>query len=611
MKANPTEPEFRDWSAIGATGKTTCMLDQRQLPFASLVDLLRRRAAEQRNDSAYVFLSDKGKVEAALSFGELEKRASTLAARLSRQGQAGDRALFLFAPGLDFIVAYFGCLLAGVIPVPMMLPRRNSSLDSSASIVADCSPRFVITNTHLRIARPDVIERFSRPQMQWLMVDEAGEEGKPQEHALPAPGPQDIAFLQYTSGSTSDPKGVMVTHGNLIENLEMIRVTLGNTRRSTYVSWVPLYHDMGLILNVLQSLYIGSLCVLVAPVTFVQRPLTWLRAIHDYRAEVAGAPNFAFDLCVQRFRADQAEGLDLSCWKLAFNAAEPVRADTIERFAATFGAYGFDPRAMYPLYGMAEATLLISSGQRGGGPVIRTISLDAFRRNEVATAASKSDAHRVVGCGRNIIGQRIAIVDPDTRRRLSPDHIGEVWVAGPHVCNGYWRNPDATRSTFQVHIEGQKDNEAWLRTGDLGFMDENGELFITGRRKDLLIVRGMNYYPQDIENTVYDSHPALRRHCGAAFSVLTEKNEEKIILVQEVERTHRRGLDIEDIIACIREAVANEHEIALDAIVLIRPGGIPKTTSGKIQRSLARQMWLQNLFEPIEPAEPAQSHSQA
>jgi acyl-CoA synthetase (AMP-forming)/AMP-acid ligase II len=578
------------------------MLDKRRLPFASLVDLLRRRAAGQPNERAYVFLSDKGNEEAALSFGELEQRASRVAARLIREGQPGDRALLLFPPGLDFIIAYFGCLLAGVIPVPMMLPRRNSSLDSSASIVADCTPRFVMTNTHLRIARTDVIERFSRPQMQWLMVDEAGEEPNDQERALPVPGPDDIAFLQYTSGSTSDPKGVMVTHGNLIENLEMIRLTLGNTRRSTYVSWVPLYHDMGLILNVLQSLYVGSLCVLLAPVTFVQRPLTWLRAIHDYRAEVAGAPNFAFDLCVQRFRADQVKGFDLSCWKLAFNAAEPVRADTIERFAATFGAYGFDPRAMYPLYGMAEATLLISSGQRGGGPVIRTISLDAFRRNEIATPAGMDDEHRVVGCGRNIIGQRIAIVDPQTRRQLGSDRLGEVWVAGPHVCKGYWRNPDATRSTFQARIEGDEDNESWLRTGDLGFMDENGELFITGRSKDMIIVRGMNYYPQDIENTVYDSHPALRRHCGAAFSVLTDKNEEKIILVQEVERTHWRGLDIEDIVACIREAVANEHEIALDAIALIRPGAIPKTTSGKIQRSLARQMWLQNLFEPVESA---------
>jgi acyl-CoA synthetase (AMP-forming)/AMP-acid ligase II len=574
------------------------MLDARRPPFVSLVDLLRHRATEQPNDRAYVFVSDKGEEEAFLTFGQLDHRAGMVAARLAQCGQAGDRALLLFGPGLDFIIGYFGCLLAGVIPVPMMLPRRNSSLDSSASIVRDCSPRFAMTNAHLNSARPDVVERFRGSRMQWINVDQPAEHSIEIDRPLLAPAREDIAFLQYTSGSTSDPKGVVVTHGNLIENLEMIRRTLGNTRRSTYASWVPLYHDMGLILNVLQSLYLGSLCVLLAPVMFIQRPLTWLRAIHNYRAEVAGAPNFAFDLCVQRFRADQANGLDLSCWRLAFNAAEPVRADTIERFAVTFGAYGFNPRSMYPLYGMAEATLLISSGKRGAGPVIRNVSLDAFRRNQIAAPVSDDDVHRVVGCGRNIIGQRIAIVDPETRRRLDAERIGEVWVGGPHICRGYWRNRDATRATFQALIAGE--DECWLRTGDLGFMNKSGELFITGRIKDLIIVRGINHYPQDIENTVYDSHPALRRHCGAAFSVLTKNNEEKVVLVQEVERTHRRHLEIEEIIACIREAVANEHEIALDSIVLIRPGVIPKTTSGKIQRSLARQMWQQNSFEALD-----------
>jgi acyl-CoA synthetase (AMP-forming)/AMP-acid ligase II len=577
------------------------MLDKRRLPFTSLVDLLARRAAEQGDERAYVFLSDKGDEEAVLTFGELQRCAAAVAARLRQSSTPGDRALLLFGPGLDFIIAYFGCVLAGVIPVPMMLPRRNSSLDSSASIVASCTPRFVMTNARVRGARPDIVERFSAPQVQWLAVDQAEQLYEPQ-HGMAVPSADDIAFLQYTSGSTSDPKGVMVTHGNLIENLEMIRLTLGNTGRSTYANWVPLYHDMGLILNVLQSLYLGSLCVLLAPVTFIQRPLSWLRAIHQYRAEVTAAPNFAFDLCVQRFRADQMQNVDLSSWKLAVNAAEPVRADTIERFTATFGAYGFDPHAMRPLYGMAEATLLISSSRRGSGPVIRRISLDAFRRNQIAGPAGPEDTHRVVGCGENIVGQRIAIVDPQTRRRLPPDCIGEVWVGGPHICKGYWQNPDATNAIFQARIEGDEDNEPWLRTGDLGFMDEAGELFIAGRSKDMIIVRGMNYYPQDIENTVYDSHPVLRRHGGAVFSVLTDSGE-KVVLVQEVERVHRRALDIDEIVACIREAVANEHEIALDTIVLIRPGAIPKTTSGKIQRSVARQMWLQNSFEPIDAAQ--------
>jgi acyl-CoA synthetase (AMP-forming)/AMP-acid ligase II len=574
------------------------MLDSPRFPsFTSLVDLLHHRAAKQPDDRAYIFLSDQGNEEAVLTFADLARGAGEVAARLAHS-QIGDRALLLFGPGLDFIVAYFGCLLAGVIAVPMMLPRRNSSLDSSASIVANCSPRFAITNAQVSRARPDVVERFEKLKMEWLIVDSERTSIPDRDRQLRIPGPDDIAFLQYTSGSSSDPKGVMVTHRNLIENLEMIRVTLDNTARSTYASWVPLYHDMGLILNVLQSLYIGAACVLLAPVTFIQRPLRWLRAIQHYRAEVAGGPNFAFDLCVQRFRADQVKDLDLSCWKVAINGAEPVRADTIERFTATFRPYGFDARATNPLYGMAEATLLISGAPRGSGPVIRAVSRDAFQRHELAPAAGADDAHRVVGCGRNLIGQRIAIVDPQTRRRLAADQIGEVWVSGPHICKGYWRNPEATTSTFQARIEGE--DEPWLRTGDLGFMDEAGELFITGRIKDLIIVRGINYYPQDIENTVYDSHPALRRNCGAAFSVLTEENQEKVVLVQEVERTHRRDLEIEDIVACIREAVANEHEIALDSIVLIRPGSIPKTTSGKIQRSAARRMWLQNSFETVD-----------
>jgi acyl-CoA synthetase (AMP-forming)/AMP-acid ligase II len=574
------------------------MLDKRQPAFNSLVDLITRRAVEQHDERGYVFLSDKGDEEAALTFGELHRRAMAVAAHLRENGSPGERALLLFGPGLDFIIAYFGCVLAGVIAVPMMLPRRNSSLGSSASIVANASPRFLMTNERVQSTRPDVIERFSAPQRHWIITEQIEATNAAR---LPILRPDDIAFLQYTSGSTSDPKGVMVTHSNLIKNLEMMRHALGNTRQSTYASWIPLYHDMGLIANVLQSLYVGSLCVLLAPMTFLQRPLSWLRAIHRYRAEVAGAPNFAFDLCVQRFRADQMRDVDLSSWKVAFNGAEPVRADTIERFAATFAPYGFDRRAMNPQYGMAEATVMVSAGPRLAGPVIRTVGLDAFRYNEIAPPAGERDKHRMVGCGRSVIGGRLAIVHPATRRLIGSDRIGEIWVSGPHVSKGYWQNPDATRATFDARIEGDPGDECWLRTGDLGFMDESGELFITGRAKDMIIVRGINYYPQDIESTVYNSHPALRRHFGAVFSVPDESGE-KLVLVQEVERTQRRGLDTEEIKACIREAVANEHEIALDSIVLIPPGEIPKTTSGKIQRSLTRQMWLQNSFEPIGTA---------
>jgi acyl-CoA synthetase (AMP-forming)/AMP-acid ligase II len=376
-----------------------------------------------------------------------------------------------------------------------------------------------------------------------------------------------------------------------MQNLEMIRIAFGNTRRSTHVSWVPHYHDMGLILGILQSLYSGALCVLMAPVSFMQRPLSWLRAIHDYRAEVAGGPNFAFDLCVRRHRPEQMEGIDLSCWKLAYNGAEPVRAETTERFHSTFAKYGFTANSAHPAYGMAEATLLISSGRRGDGPVTATVSRNALQRHQAVSTTQNEDVYRVVGCGRSLIGGRLAVVDPESRRRLAARSIGEVWVAGPHVAQGYWRNPEATNTVFRAFIDGE-GVRGWLRTGDLGFLDDNGELYITGRIKDLIIIRGINHYPQDIENTVQDCHSALRRHCGAAFSVHDQNNEEQLVIVQEVERAYRQQVAIGEILATIREAITREHDIAPREILLIRTGTLPQTTSGKIQRHLARHLFL-------------------
>ncbi len=554
-----------------------------------MVTALQRRAAEQPNNSAFIFLPDRGE-PVSLTFTELYKRARALALSLAERGQRGDRAVLLFAPGLDFIVGFFGCLLAGVIAVPVMIPRRASSRDASAAILADCSPRFAITSNDLITgARPDLAERF--PGIDWVLADDAVARAEEPECALPVFGHDDIAFLQYTSGSTSTPKGVVVSHGNLIDNSEMIRTAFGNTRQSTHVSWVPLYHDMGLILNVLQSLYVGALCVLLSPVRFMQRPLSWLKAIHDYRAEVAGGPNFAFDLCVRRHRTEHMQGIDLSCWKVAFNGAEPVRAETIERFAATFGPYGFDPKTAHPAYGMAEATLLISARSRGAGPVMRTVSREALAGHRAVAPLRDDDAQILVGCGRQLSGERLAIVDPEACTRLGRGLIGEVWVAGPHVAQGYWRNPEATQPVFRARIAGDT-RECWLRTGDFGFLDEDGELYITGRIKDLIIIRGVNHYPQDIEETVQACHPALRLHCGVAFSVVDQSDEEQLVVVQEVERVYRRQLAVAEIIASIREAITRDHDVAAREIVLIGTGTLPKTTSGKLQRRLTRQMFL-------------------
>jgi acyl-CoA synthetase (AMP-forming)/AMP-acid ligase II len=564
----------------------------------SLVDLLDQRAAENPDGKAFGFVPERGNAHLHLTYGELHRRAHALAARLARHAVKGDRALLLFPPGLDFIVAFFGCLTAGMIAVPLMVPRRTAARDSSAAVIADCAPTVAMTSHELLEVRGDVADRFRDSGFDWMTVDAMAEAPAVVAAVTPVVGRDDIAYLQYTSGSTSVPKGVVVTHGNLLANFEMIRLGMSNTRHSCSVGWVPVYHDMGLMMGVMQPLYLGAMSVLMAPAAFMQRPLNWLRTIHQYRAELTSAPNFAFDLCVSRFRADQMEGIDLSCWKVALNAAEPVHANTIARFTETFARYGFDPGTMYPGYGLAEATLLVSGGVRGEAPSSRAVSRASMLRGDVTEPKGTDDVQTLVACGRSMVGQQIAIVDADARSRVAACQLGEVWASGPHIAHGYWGNPAATVETFHARIVGSAEQN-WLRTGDLGFLDEDGRLFITGRIKDLIIIRGANHYPQDIERTVQESHPALRRDCGAAFAILDQEGNEKLAVVQEIERTHRRDLDIDEVAGRIREAVTRQHEIAIETIALIPPATLPKTTSGKIQRSAARRLLLEGALEVL------------
>src|SRR6266404_6218158 len=563
--------------------------------YPSLVTLLAKRAESQPDERAYIFLGDRGAEEAAITFRELHHAAQALAARLAKIARPGDRAILVFPPGLEFLVAFFGCQIARVIAVPMMMPRRQSARDSSAGIMASCEPVVALTNSAFAI-RKDLHARFLREQIQWLAVDLTHEPGTAD---LRQPDPQDIAFLQYTSGSTSEPKGVGVSHANLLANLEMIRVSLGTTKQSTYVNWVPLYHDMGMILNALEAFYVGALCVLMAPNAFMQRPLNWLRAIHHYRAEVGCSPNFGFDLCVSRYRADQMQDVDLSTWKVALNGAEPVHAETIRRFSETFAGHGFNPNAAFPAYGMAEATLLIAGGRRGADYVTRTVSRSALQAHAVSVPVDPADLQTLVGCGHALINERIAIVEPESCKRLSSTQVGEIWVNGPNVARSYWRNPEASRTNLNAQIAGDDDGANWLRTGDLGFLDEAGELFITGRIKDLIIIRGINHYPQDIEHTVQALHPALRQNCGAAFSVPDDLGEETLVIVQEVERTERNRIDPVEMTGLIRQGVTDQHELFARHIMLIRPGSLPKTTSGKIQRSLTRRLWLERRLDEL------------
>ncbi|MET9026518.1 fatty acyl-AMP ligase [Nocardia sp. NPDC004168] len=566
-----------------------------------LPDILERRAAGEPDRTAYVFLDENGSEAAALTYLELHQRALPVAKELGSRCMPGDRALLVFPQILDFIVAYFGCLYAGIIAVPVNPPRRDRVQDATRSIVFDCRPAAVLTvGAMIETVRP-VLEPIC-PVGHWLAVDDL-----PPAHAdrtAIAAGLDSVAFLQYTSGSTATPKGVMVTHRNLLANEEMIRQAFGHDRDSTVVGWAPFFHDQGLIGNVLQPLYVGATSILMSPATFVRRPLLWLEAISRYRAHTSGGPNFAFDACVARAGTGEAPRMDLSSWKVAFNGAEPIRAETLTRFAETFAPYGFDARALYPCYGLAEATLLVTGSRKGRGPTKLDLDIEALGRGRYADG----DADRmraVAGSGRVLPKEALRIVDPGTGRICPPDRIGEIWVSGDHVAQGYWEKPEATAQTFRARC-ADDPARIYLRTGDLGVLVD-GELYVVGRLKDVIIVRGRNYYPHDIEHTVQAAHPALRIGGGAAFSA-PGRDGEQIVVVQEVKRAYAPEDDVTDIVGAIRAAVVREHELTVGEVVLTSSGQVQKTSSGKIMRAAARKRYLAGGFEVWSPRveEPAQ-----
>ncbi|WP_280314778.1 fatty acyl-AMP ligase [Nocardia abscessus] len=559
-----------------------------------LPDILQRRAASEPDRTAYLFLDENGSETTTLTYRELHERALVVARELGSRCAPGDRALLVFPQSPEFLVAYFGCLYAGVVAVPVNPPRRDKVQDATRSIAADCEPVVVLTLGALIETLRPALEPI-RTARQWIAVD-----GLPVTGADGAPAAADldsVAFLQYTSGSTAAPKGVMVTHRNLMANEEMIRQAFGHDRHSTVVGWAPFFHDQGLIGNVLQPLYVGATSILMSPGTFIRRPLLWLEAISRYRAHTSGGPNFAFDACVARAATAQVPALDLSSWKVAFNGAEPIRAETLTRFAETFAPYGFDARALYPCYGLAEATLLVTGSEKGRGPVTLDVDIEALERGHYADVVA--DRFRTLaGSGRVLRKEHLRIVDPDTGRICPPDRIGEIWVSGEHVAQGYWRNAEATVASF--HSRCADDSaRTYLRTGDLGVLVD-GELYVVGRVKDVVIVRGRNYYPQDIEHTVQGAHPALRAGGGAAFSV-PGRDGEKLVVVHEVAREYAPEADTADIVGAIRAAVLQEHELAIGEVVLTPAGRVQKTSSGKTMRAAARKRYLAGGFEIWSP----------
>ena len=558
---------------------------------STVVELLRLRSSRQPNRNAFTFLLDGETAETRLTYLQLDIFARQIAAQLQAQGLTGERALLLYPAGLDFLIAFFGCLYAGVIAVPVYPPRRNQKLSRLLSIVNDAKPAIALTTTSILT---DIEKEWTSDaelaQVKLLATDTIDNNGKEKEFIISSVTPDSLAFLQYTSGSTGMPKGVMVTHENIIHNQQLIKTAFGHSKESIGFGWLPLFHDMGLIGHVFQPIYVGFPSILMSPVAFLQKPIRWLKAISKYRATTSGGPNFAYDLCVKKIKPEELVELDLSSWDLAYNGAEPLRAETLKQFGEKFAACGFLSDAFYPCYGMAETTLFATGGEKYQKPVIQGVKTEELEQNSVVESEISSPESRpFVGCGRPYLNTTISIVNPESLTRCADWQIGEIWVSGGSIAAGYWNRPSATEETFQAYLKDTGEGP-FLRTGDLGFL-LNGELFVTGRIKDVIIIRGQNHYPQDIEMTVQKSHPALRPNCGAAFTV-EYKGSERLVVVQEVERSYLRKLNVNEMLGNIRQAVTAEHSLQLFASVLVKTGSIPKTSSGKIRRHACRAEFL-------------------
>jgi len=557
---------------------------------STLIELLRWRAARHPNRTAYIYLVDGETVEKRLTYGELNRLARAVGAQLQSLGTSGERALVLYPSSIEFIVAFWGCLYAGVTAVPCVSLRLNRPAPRIQSLLTDSDATFAFVTSDF-IARQEDPTTFLLYQksLQCVTVDNISSEGETLWKEPDITG-DSLAFLQYTSGSTADPKGVMVSHNNILANLQMVQDVYQTDEESRIIGWLPLFHDMGLIGGVFHAVYVGASFVFMSPEAFFQRPVRWLQAITRYRGSITAAPNFAYDICVDQITPEQQNTLDLNSWRCTSNGAETIRPHTLKHFTETFGPQGFQPETFCPSYGLAEATVIVSSGELSARPIINSFKKKELRENRVKPAPVDDDESRaLVGCGRSIREEKIEIVNPETLEKSPPDEIGEIWVSGPNVALGYWNRPEETKETFHACLSDTGEGP-YLRTGDLGFLHD-GELFIVGRRKDLIIFQARNYHPQDIERTVEQSHPALRPSSCAAFSVDLDGSE-RLVIVQEVHRQWRNA-DLTEAVTAIRWAIAKKHGLRAFCVALIKPYTLPKTSSDKIKRHVCQNIFLE------------------
>jgi len=550
---------------------------------------------------AFIYLEDGERDERKLTFGELHERALGVAHDLRASSRPGDRALLLLPPGLDYVAAIYGCFYAGVIGVsaPPPNPRQlERTLGRLLKIADSAKISTVITTTPFADAARAVIpDGHALIDARWLMADAS----PPSEDTsiIASPEPSDVAFLQYTSGSTADPRGVRLTHANLLDNSRSIAEAFDHDPEfSLGFNWIPPFHDMGLIGAILQPVYFGGFnhqaaprrdpdratSVLASPLAVVKRPHLWLQGISRYRATTSGGPNFSYDMCVQRIDEEDCEGLDLSSWEVAFNGAEPIRAETMEAFSERFQPHGFRSSAFFPVYGLAEATLMVTSPSKPEPPTTQRFQAEALLENRAVPGGDEDPL--LVGCGSPTECHRVEIVDPKTETVAPAGEIGEIWVSGPSVADGYWSAADGDRR-FDAMLAEQVSTDRFLRTGDLGVVHD-GELFVVGRRSDLIILRGKNHHPHDIESLAESVEPLLLPHSSAAFELRSDNGDPRIALVAESNSTDQDAL--RQAIATVRSRVGEALELPMALVAVCGRGAIPKTTSGKIQRRLCASM---------------------
>jgi acyl-CoA synthetase (AMP-forming)/AMP-acid ligase II len=558
----------------------------------TLGDALRHHAEVHPDRAAYIFLADGENDERKITYGELDRQARAIAARLLKIAKPGDRAVLLYPSGLEFIAAFLGCAYAGIVSVPSIIPHMKRATPRVSLILQDAGAKIICASSDIyeKLA-PQFAELPETKDLQWVVnaqipLEEADAWIKPNING------DTLCFFQYTSGSTSLPKGVMITHANLLWTIEDLYRGSQFVESDIIVTWLPIFHDLGLILGLLTPMYVGFLCVLMSPISFLERPYRWFAAITKYKANLAIAPNFAFELCADKISDEEAQTLDLSLIRQMGNAAEPVRLETLEKFRRKFEPRGFRFETFAPSYGLAEATVKVSATRFGDRMKYYYLDGGALEKNKIVIVEKDHpECYEAVGCGVSSIDADIRIVNPITRQQCAPDEVGEIWVQSQSVAQGYWNRPQISDDIFKATLDTGAG--PFMRTGDMGFMID-GELFIGGRIKDMIIVQGRNYYPQDVELTVEKCHEAMRQSFGAAFAVHDEHGSERLVIVQEVKREHRGATpeQFSAMINAVRMAVAKAHGLRAHSVILIRPNTIHKTTSGKIQRAACRNSFL-------------------